>query len=138
MDERSKFSIGEAARVSGVSAKMIRYYEEVGLLAPVVRQQNGYRAFSAGDVHDLRFIHRARTFGFPVSRIRDLLALWRNHERSSLDVKKIALQQIAELEQKIAEMEALKRTLQHLAERCHGNSRPECPILDDLAEDQSH
>ena len=137
MDERAKFSIGEAARASGVSAKMIRYYEEVGLLAPVVRAQNRYRAFSAEDVHDLQFIHRARTLGFSVSRIRDLLALWRDHERSSRDVKKIALQYIAELEKKIAEMEAIKRTLQHLAERCHGNSRPECPILDDLAEDRN-
>jgi MerR family copper efflux transcriptional regulator len=137
MDERGTFTIGEASRISGVSAKMIRYYEEIGLLAPVSRAPNGYRAYSAEEVHDLKFIQRARALGFPVARIRDLLALWRNHERSSSDVKKIALQQIAELEKKIAEMEALKRTLQQLADRCHGNSRPECPILDDLAEDRS-
>lgn len=137
MDKRDTFNIGEASRISGVSAKMIRYYEEIGLLAPVTRAQNGYRVYSEKEVHDLKFIQRARALGFPVSRIHDLLALWRNHERSSSDVKKIALQQITELEKKISEMEALKQTLQQLADRCHGNSRPECPILDDLAEKKS-
>ncbi|MBM6595179.1 Cu(I)-responsive transcriptional regulator [Microvirga pudoricolor] len=130
-------NIGEAARVSGVSAKMVRYYESIGLIRSVTRTQSGYRVYSDDDVHALRFIRRARSLGFSVDETSQLLALWHDKSRASADVKAFALKHVAELETKIAELQAMSRTLQHLASHCHGNDRPDCPILDDLADDSS-
>ena len=125
--------IGDAARQSGVSAKMIRYYEAIGLLAPAPRRDNTYRDFDARDVHDLRFIRRARSLGFSVEEITRLLALWRDRGRPSREVKEIASAHIAELKQRIAEMQSMVSTLEHLSSHCHGDQRPDCPILADLA-----
>jgi MerR family transcriptional regulator, copper efflux regulator len=130
-------NIGEAARASGVSAKMIRYYEQSGLVAKAVRTQAGYRTYGAADVHTLRFISRARDLGFPVERIAGLLALWRDRERASADVKAVALVHLAELEAKIAGLQAMQRTLEHLVAHCHGDGRPDCPILEGLGEPAS-
>ena len=126
-------TIGAAARASGVSAKMIRYYESIGLIGRATRSAAGYRFYDTRDVHLLRFIKRARSLGFPVERVAQLVALWRDHGRASAEVKRIALAQLGELEQRIAELKTMKRTLAHLARHCHGDQRPECPILDDLA-----
>ena len=126
-------NIGEAARASGMSAKMIRYYESIGVIEPAGRTEAGYRVYDARDVHLLRFVKRARSLGFPVERINRLVALWRDQHRASAEVKRIALAQIGELEQRIGELETMKRTLEHLAAHCHGDQRPDCPILDDLA-----
>lgn len=126
-------NIGQIAAESGVPAKTIRYYEEVGLIAPAPRRDNGYRHYGDVDLHTLRFIHHARALGFPVDEVRELLALWRDRRRASADVKKLALARIAEIDRKLAELTALRRTLADLAERCHGDHRPECPILDGLA-----
>ena len=126
-------NIGEAARASGLSAKMIRYYESIGVIEPAGRTEAGYRVYDARDVHLLRFVKRARSLGFPVERINRLVALWRDQHRASAEVKRIALAQIGELEQRIGELETMKRTLEHLAAHCHGDHRPDCPILDDLA-----
>jgi Cu(I)-responsive transcriptional regulator len=126
-------TIGQAAKASAVSAKMIRHYESIGLLPKAQRTRAGYRLYSGSDVHTLRFIHRARSLGFPLETIRTLLALWRNRRRSSGQVKDLALRHVEDLERKIAEMQAMVRTLNHLAHNCHGDDRPDCPILDDLA-----
>ncbi|MDE2334979.1 MAG: Cu(I)-responsive transcriptional regulator [Rhodospirillales bacterium] len=126
-------NIGEAARSSGVSAKMIRYYEETGLLAPAKRTQGNYRTYSPGDIHTLRFIRRARDLGFDMPSIARLLALWRDEHRSSAEVRHIAEEHIATLRSRIGQMQAMLRTLEHLCEHCHGDARPNCPILDDLA-----
>ena len=126
-------TIGQAAKSSSVSAKMIRHYESIGLLPKAQRTQAGYRLYDEADVHTLRFIQRARSLGFPLETIRTLLALWRNRRRSSGHVKELSLRHVAELERKIAEMQAMVRTLKHLAHNCHGDERPDCPILDDLA-----
>ncbi len=126
-------NIGEAARASGVSAKMIRYYESIGLIGRAERSAAGYRLYAARDVHLLRFIKRARSLGFPIERVAKLVALWLDTRRVSAEVKRIALTQIGELEQRIGELETMKRTIEHLAHHCHGDQRPECPILDDLA-----
>jgi MerR family copper efflux transcriptional regulator len=126
-------NIGQAARASGVSAKMIRYYESIGLIPPALRSGNGYRVYSAADVHTLGFVRRARRLGFSVEQIERLVALWRDHDRSSGEVKRIALGHVEELQRRIAELEAMARTLRHLAEHCHGDHRPDCPIIDDLA-----
>ncbi len=126
-------TIGEAARRSGVSAKMIRYYESIGLIGRAERSAGGYRLYAARDVHLLRFIKRARSLGFPIERVEQLAALWQDTRRASAEVKRIALAQIDELERRIGELETMKRTLEHLAHHCHGDQRPECPILDDLA-----
>ena len=133
MSMNREMTIGDAAKSSGVSAKMIRHYESIGLLPKAQRTQSGYRLYDDNDVHSLRFIQRARSLGFPLETIRTLLALWRNRRRSSAQVKELALRHVAELERKIAEMQAMTRTLKHLAHNCHGDERPECPILDDLA-----
>jgi Cu(I)-responsive transcriptional regulator len=125
-------NIGEAARASGVSAKMIRYYESTGLIPAAGRTASGYRVYSTTEVQMLRFIRRARDLGFTVEGIADLLALWRDRGRQSADVKELALAQVADLRRRIRAMEAMVETLEHLAERCHGDHRPDCPILADL------
>jgi MerR family copper efflux transcriptional regulator len=126
-------SIGAAARASGVSAKMIRHYESIGLLPRAQRSNGNYRLYAPQDVHILRFIQRARSLGFPLETIRELLALWRNRQRSSAQVKKLALGHVAGLEAKIAEMQEMAVALRHLAQNCHGDDRPDCPILEGLA-----
>ncbi|MCC5977398.1 MAG: Cu(I)-responsive transcriptional regulator [Salinarimonas sp.] len=125
--------IGEAARHSGVSAKMIRHYESIGLLAPAARRDNTYRDFDIRDVHDLAFIRRARDLGFSIEEIGRLLALWRDRDRPSREVKEIASAHIAEMEARIARMQEMVATLRHLAECCAGDERPDCPILSGLA-----
>ena len=126
-------NIGAAATLAGVSAKMIRYYEALGLLPKVARTAAGYRQYGMPEVHTLRFIRRARDLGFSMSEIESLLRLWQNRKRASREVKRIAHARIADLERRIEEMQTIKRTLTHLAQCCHGDARPECPILDDLA-----
>ncbi len=126
-------NIGRAAERSGISAKMIRYYEAVGLIQPASRTGSGYRDYNDQDVAILRFVQRARALGFSVKHIGDLLALWRSRSRSSADVKAIAAEHIAEIDRKIAELQSIKGSLSRLVEHCHGDARPECPILDDLA-----
>ncbi|WP_374385162.1 Cu(I)-responsive transcriptional regulator [Dongia sp.] len=126
-------SIGAAAKASGVSAKMIRHYESIGLLPMAERSNGNYRLYGQQDVHNLRFIQRARSLGFPLETIRELLALWRNRQRSSAQVKKLAMSHVTTLEAKIAEMQEMAGALRHLAEHCHGDDRPDCPILDGLA-----
>ena len=127
-------NIGEAAKASGVSAKMIRYYEGIGLIAPAERTEAGYRSYRPSDVETLRFIRRARDLGFSVEEMTTLLALWRDRSRESAEVKRIALGHVADIERRIRELEGMARTLRHLAGHCHGDHRPDCPILDDLAE----
>lgn len=127
-------NIGEAAKASGVSAKMIRYYESVGLIPAAGRTTSGYRLYTMTDVQVLRFIRRARDLGFPVEKVEELLALWQDRSRQSADVKRIALEQIAGLETRIREMQAMMDTLRHLANACCGDHRPDCPILADLLE----
>jgi MerR family copper efflux transcriptional regulator len=125
-------NIGQASAGSGVSAKMIRYYESIGLMPAAGRTQGGYRVYSERDVHLLRFVRRARDLGFALEDVRLLLGLWQDGERPSAAVKEIAIKHIDELTRKIVELQAMKRSLQHLAEACHGDGRPDCPILDDL------
>lgn len=127
-------NIGEVAQRSGVSAKMIRYYESIGLIAPADRSVAGYRNYGLNDVHTLRFIRRARDLGFTVEQMGDLLALWKDRSRASAEVKRIALDHVAVLERKVAELQAMTDTLRHLAAHCHGDDRPDCPILEDLAQ----
>ena len=127
------FNVGEAARLSNVSAKMVRHYESLGLLPKVSRTDSGYRQYTGKEVHTLRFIRRARDLGFSMAEIAELLALWQNQRRSSANVKRIASAHIAALEEKMAEMAAMRKTLQHLVHCCHGDERPDCPILDELA-----
>ena len=126
-------NIGQAAKASSVSAKMIRHYESIGLIGKASRTEAGYRVYDAGDVHILRFIRRARDLGFSIERIAKLIKLWQDRGRASAEVKAVALDHVEELRGKIAEMEAMARTLEHLADHCHGDDRPDCPILDDLA-----
>jgi Cu(I)-responsive transcriptional regulator len=125
--------IGEAARASGVSAKMIRHYEEIGLVPRPARTAAGYRIYGPRDVHTLRFVKRARDLGFSMEEIGRLLALWNDRRRKSSEVKRLAMKHVAQLERKIAELESMRRTLAELARHCHGDHRPDCPILDDLA-----
>jgi len=128
------FNIGEAATRSGVSAKMIRHYESLSLLPKVGRTASGYRQYGSREVHTLRFIRRARELGFSMVEIAALLKLWQNRRRASGDVKRIALSHVADLDRRMGEMAAMKRTLESLADCCHGDDRPDCPILDELAE----
>ncbi len=125
-------NIGKAAAASGVSAKMIRYYEQVGLVMAPARTDAGYRSYGARDVHILRFIHRARDLGFTVDEIRDLLSLWQDQNRQSADVKRIAIDQIAVLERKAHDLQQMADTLRTLADGCSGDSRPDCPIIAEL------
>ncbi len=126
-------NIGEAANRSGVPAKTIRYYESIRLIAPAERTAAGYRVYSDADVQTLRFIARARGLGFSVADCANLLALWQDKSRASADVKALARQQVDKIEAKIAELESMRETLDDLMERCHGDARPDCPILSDLA-----
>jgi MerR family copper efflux transcriptional regulator len=128
------FNIGQAAARSGVSAKMVRHYESLGLLPEVGRTDAGYRQYTENNVHTLRFIRRARDLGFSMAEIAELLKLWQNKGRASADVKHIALDHAADLHRRIEEMTAMKRTLERLADCCHGDQRPDCPILDGLAQ----
>jgi MerR family copper efflux transcriptional regulator len=130
-------NIGQAAQASGVSAKMIRYYESIGLIPKTVRTEAGYRVYSDHDVHTLRFIRRARDLGFSVEQIADLVSLWQDRERASKDVKTIALEHVTVLERKIRELQEMASTLKHLARNCHGDTRPHCPILEELANDEA-
>jgi Cu(I)-responsive transcriptional regulator len=125
--------IGEASAASGVSAKMIRHYEAIGLLRPAERRQNAYRDYGERDVHELRFIRRARRLGFSIAEINALLALWRDRARPSREVKRIAETHIGDLEARVADMQAMAKSLGNLVAACHGDDRPDCPILDDLA-----
>lgn len=126
-------NIGQAADASGVSAKMIRYYEEIGLIRPPDRSESNYRVYGTEDVHVLRFIKRSRALGFSMEETTALLALWQDKSRASADVRNIASGHISALETKIAELEGMVRTLKHLVHCCQGDARPDCPILDDLA-----
>ena len=126
-------NIGEAARLSGVSAKMVRHYESLGLLPRVLRTDSGYRQYSEAEVHTLRFIRRARELGFSMEEIGELLGLWQNRRRASANVRRIAQKHAQDLQQRIEAMQSMQRTLQHLIHCCHGDERPDCPILDDLA-----
>lgn len=122
-------NIGQASQASSVSAKMIRYYEEIGLLPPVARKESGYRIYGEDDIHRLRFIRRARDLGFPVAEIRGLMGLWNDRSRHSADVKRLAQAHIAELHRRIADLRQMADTLQALVDRCAGDDRPDCPIL---------
>ena len=126
-------NIGQAAHRSGVSAKMVRHYEALGLVPGVPRSQAGYRQYDAATVHTLQFIRRARDLGFDTREIATLLQLWRNKRRSSAEVKRLAERHATDLGLRIAALQAMQRTLTHLAHGCHGDHRPDCPILDDLA-----
>jgi Cu(I)-responsive transcriptional regulator len=126
-------NIGEAARQSGVSAKMIRHYEALRLISPATRTAAGYRVYDEREVHTLRFIRRARDLGFSMKEIAQLLGLWQNRRRASGDVQRIARAHMAALDQKIRELESMRGTLERLVRSCHGDQRPDCPILEDLA-----
>lgn len=126
-------NIGQAADASGVSAKMIRYYEEIGLIRPPARTDSNYRVYGSDEVHVLRFIRRSRTLGFSIEETSALLALWQDKTRASSEVRDIASGHIKALETKIAELQSMVGTLKHLVHCCHGDTRPDCPILDDLA-----
>jgi Cu(I)-responsive transcriptional regulator len=128
-----EFTIGRAAEQSGVSAKMIRHYESRRLLKRARRTHSGYRIYDEEDVHVLRFIKRARDLGFSIKEIDQLLALWQNRRRASADVRRVAQAHMADLDRRIAELMAVRRTLERLVEHCHGDARPDCPILEDLA-----
>jgi MerR family copper efflux transcriptional regulator len=127
-------NIGQAAQASGVNAKSIRYYESIGLIAKADRSGAGYRQYSHNEVQTLRFIRRSRDLGFSVERIKTLLGLWKDRDRKSADVKALARQYVEELDHDIAKLQSIRDQLLHLSECCQGNSRPECPILDELAE----
>jgi MerR family transcriptional regulator, copper efflux regulator len=135
--ERGLMDIGRASKASGVSVKMIRHYEAIGLLPKVARTFANYRVYRESDVHTLRFIRRARALGFSMDDIQELLGLWQNKSRSSASVKKIAGKHVGELNRKIAQLNAMVDTLEHLTRHCHGDHRPDCPILDDLSKRES-
>ena len=124
--------IGRVAERSGVTAKTIRYYEEIGLISKPERTASGYRAYGKQDVEILRFVIRARSLGFSIKDVRNLLALYEDRGRASADVKNIALEHVDVIERKMAELDSIRRTLLHLAEECHGDDRPDCPIIDEL------
>jgi Cu(I)-responsive transcriptional regulator len=124
--------IGEAAAASGVSERMIRHYEKIGLMPKAARRESGYRDYDARDVNTLRFVRRARDLGFPIGEIATLLGLWHDRGRASGDVKALALARAAELKRKARELDEMRRSLEHLAASCHGDDRPDCPILGGL------
>ncbi|MEQ1658630.1 Cu(I)-responsive transcriptional regulator [Curvibacter sp. PAE-UM] len=127
-------NIGSAAELSGVSAKMVRHYESLGLLPRVARTDSGYRQYSEADVHTLQFIKRSRDLGFSMAEIGELVTLWQNRRRTSASVKRIAQKHVDELATRIEAMQSMQRTLRQLLHHCHGDERPDCPILDDLAQ----
>ncbi|CAG9168405.1 Cu(I)-responsive transcriptional regulator [Cupriavidus pinatubonensis] len=131
-------NIGEAADASGVSAKMIRHYESIGLVDAPPRTEGGYRRYDERAVHTLRFVRRARNLGFSLDEIRGLLSLWHDRRRASADVKAMTLRHVADLEKRIAELAAMRDTLRALAEACSGDDRPDCPILADFAQPDDH
>ena len=133
MNHAEQFNIGEAALRSGVSAKMVRHYESLGLLPAVARTDSGYRRYSDKEVHTLRFIRRARDLGFCMAEIAELLKLWQNRRRASADVKRIAQRHVADLERRISSMAEMRDSLKHLAACCQGDQRPDCPILEELS-----
>lgn len=126
-------NIGHAAKKSGVPAKTIRYYEEIGLIPAAGRTASGYRDYGESEVETLKFVNRARSLGFSVNDVGDLLALWRDRGRASADVRRIAQGHVLAVERKIAELQAIKQTLEGLIHRCHGDDRPDCPIIEELA-----
>ena len=126
-------NIGQAAEAAGVNAKMIRYYESIGLISAASRTDSGYRQYQDKDIRTLRFIKRSRDLGFSIERIRTLLSLWEDRGRKSGDVKTLAGQYIAELDRDIEKLQSIRDQLQHLADCCHGDHRPDCPIIEDLA-----
>ena len=128
-------NIGQASEASGVSQRMIRHYEKIGLIPEAPRRDSGYRDYSPADLHRLRFIANARDLGFPIEEIRVLLDLWNDRGRASAEVKALATARAEELQRKAAALEAMRRTLVDLAERCHGDMRPDCPIIEELARD---
>lgn len=126
-------NIGQASETSGVSQRMIRHYEKIGLIPPPPRRDSGYRDYADADIERLRFIANARDLGFPIERIRDLLSLWSDRSRSSAEVKALALARAAELARKVEALDVMRRTLVELADKCHGDDRPDCPIITRLA-----
>lgn len=131
--QQGYYTIGQAAKATAVTPKMIRHYESLELIPRAARTTGDYRVYSENDLHTLRFIKRARGLGFSMKEIDGLLGLWRNQRRASAEVKRLALRHIAELDEKIEELKAMRGTLAELTAHCHGDSRPECPILQDLA-----
>ena len=136
MSDEEMMTIGQAAQASGISRKMLRYYESVGLLPEPARTEAGYRLYAPRDIHTLRFVRRARDLGFSVSQISDLLGLWQDDARTSAEVKRVASAHVRELRDKILAMEQIAGTLEALIEDCHGDERPECPILEELDPNQ--
>ena len=136
--ESGFYNIGQAADSSGVRAKMIRHYEAIGLIDPPERTYANYRIYTERDIHVLQFVKRARLLGFSMKEISELLGLWKDRRRTSASVKRLALAHASELGERIRELEAMKRTLETLAARCHGDERPDCPILDDLSDHCEH
>lgn len=128
-------NIGETAKATGISVKMLRYYEEIGLVRPAMRTESGYRVYAEKDIATLRFVRRARDLGFQVKQIASLLDLWRDGNRASADVKALAIQHVREMEERRRELDEMIGTLQHLAHHCHGDDRPDCPILTGLSTD---
>ena len=131
-------NIGQVALKTGLPAKTIRYYESVGLIPTASRRANGYRSYDTLDVHTLHFVHRARSLGFSMAEVQELIALWRNKSRASAGVKAIAIEKIGEIDRKIGELKTIRRALLYLAERCRGDDRPECPILEELSIEGSY
>jgi Cu(I)-responsive transcriptional regulator len=131
-------NIGQAAEKAGISAKSIRYYESVGLIARASRLDNNYRDYGDQEIAELRFIHRARSLGFSVKEVGDLLALWRDRKRASQQVREVAKRHIDDIDRKIAELQSMRATLNTLVAKCHGDDRPDCPILEDLASGKPH
>lgn len=127
-------NIGAAAKASGVNAKLIRHYESIGILPKARRSDSGYRMYSDSDIYTLTFVKRARSLGFSMKEIKKLVSLWRNRSRASADVKALALTHMNEMERKIEELQAMVKSLRHLARNCHGDQRPDCPIIDSLAQ----
>jgi MerR family gold-responsive transcriptional activator of gol and ges genes len=126
-------NIGEAAKISGVNAKLIRHYESIGIIPKASRSDAGYRTYSEAEVHILSFVKRSRNLGFSMKEIKKLVSLWRNKSRASVEVKNLATKHIEEMELKILELQGMVKTLKHLSKTCHGDNRPDCPILNDLA-----
>lgn len=126
-------NIGQAAKLSGINAKLIRHYESIAIIPKASRSEGGYRTYSETDVHILSFVKRSRTFGFSMKEIKKLVSLWRNKSRASSEVKTMATKHVEEMEQKIVELQEMVKTLKHLARNCHGDGRPDCPIINNLA-----